>query len=737
MDRSAVAEALRRALVEALETSHAPGAAAYVGDRAGTYFEETRGWRQVEPAKLPAEPDTPYDLASLTKVVATATAVLMLRDEGVLDLDDRVHRHVPIPAFHSITLRHLLTHTSGLVAGKPYYKDASSVDEMLARYAALELEHEPGAHWRYSDAGFMLLGRVVELAARDSLDAFCRRRIFEPLGMTRTGFKPPAAWAASCAATENCAWRGRVLVGAVHDENAYAVGGVSGHAGLFSTAADLARFCRALLDGKLLKPETVDEMTRRGQLALQPRQGLGWWLDAWPGDPRTGNCIGFLPVRSSFGFSGWTGTSLWMDRETGLFAILLGNTCHPTRAARDNHSLRRTFYAAVADAFYPGRFATHSGLDRLVDEDFSPLRGQRVGLLTHRAAVDQFGGHILDVLRRAPDVDLRAVFSPEHGLRSDAEAGAKVSGQAGAVPVVSLYGEQKAPTAEQLADLDCFVVDLQDVGARYYTYAATLKDCLAACAAAQKPVLVLDRPNPVGGDVLEGPIATDIGHAVCWGAVPVRHGMTLGEIALYFAQAAFAGTGLQVLVKTLEGWPRTHLFTDCQLPWVPPSPNIPTPETALVYVGTCLFEGTNLNEGRGTDTPFQVIGAPWLDAKKVVKALDAEDCCGLRIEPVDYTPRAIPGKAANPAYRDEECRGIRMTVETPREVRAFRTAVALLRAIREEHPKRFEWKENFDVLAGSDDLRRRIEAGQTAREIVDLYEPALQAFAQARPRLYT
>lgn len=735
--RDRASKALSQALVKALEDSHSPGAVAVVGNREGTWFQTALGWRQIEPETLPVEAGTPYDLASLTKTVATTTAVLLLRDDGALGLDDPVHRYVPIPAFQRFTIRHLLTHTAGLVAGRDFYKQVSSLDELLTRYAALELEAEPGTHWRYSDVGFMILGRVVEMAARDRLDSFCRKRIFAPLAMERTAFNPPPDWASKCAATENCPWRQRLLVGVVHDENAYAVGGVSGHAGLFSTAGDLATFSRALLDGKILKRETVEEMTRAGQVPFQPRQGLGWWLDSWTGDPRTSNSIGFLPVRASFGFSGWTGTSLWMDHESGQYAILLGNTCHPTRATRDNNTFRRTFYNAVAKNCYPGRFASHSGLDRLIDEDFSPLRGQRIALLTHRAAVDRFGRHILDVLPFAPDVDLRYIYSPEHGLTSQAEAGAQVREQPrSSAPVISLYGEQKLPAPEQLADIDYFVVDLQDVGARYYTYPSTLKDCMTACAAAKKPMLILDRPNPVGGEVIEGPLATDSGAAVCWGNVPVRHGMTMGEIARYFQGTVFNATPLQVIVKPLDGWLRGHLFPDCELPWVPPSPNIPTPETALVYVGTCLFEGTNLNEGRGTDLPFQLIGAPWLDAKKVVAALDAEDCAGCRIEAEDYTPRAIAGKAANPQYRDEECQGIRISVESPRDVRAFRTAVALLCAIRKRHEKKLEWKPSFDVLAGGNDLRRRIEEGQSAKEIIAASEDALRSFNAARPRIY-
>jgi uncharacterized protein YbbC (DUF1343 family)/CubicO group peptidase (beta-lactamase class C family) len=736
-DEASATAALESALAEAVSSASAPGAVALIGGRSGTDFAEAFGWRQVAPEQKPATLDTLYDLASLTKVVATTTAVLLLWEDGVLDLDLPASDFVPFPAFKRFTLRQLLTHTSGLVAGKPYYKEATSIDEMLALYAALPPEWPAGNRWRYSDAGFMILGRVVELAARDSLDAFCRKRIFKPLGMERTGFKPPAAWTADCAATENCPWRGKLLRGEVHDENAYAVGGVSGHAGLFSNAGDLGRFCRGLLSGRLLKPETIEEMTRLGQVPFHPSQGLGWWLDSWTGDPRSGKSVGFLPVRAAFGMSGWTGTSLWMDRSSGRYVVLLSNTCHPSRAARDNDSLRRTFHTAVARRYYPGRFAAHTGLDRLVYEDFAALRGKRIGLLTHHAAVDQFGRHILDVLALAPDVFVQRLYSPEHGFQGTAEAGAKVaSSRFGAVPVISLYGDRKAPSPEELESIDCFVVDLQDVGSRYYTYVATMKDCLAACARAGKPVLILDRPNPVGGEVLEGPIATVTDRAVCWGPVPVRHGMTLGELATFFALTEFAGARPEIRVSAADGWPRAHHFRQCDLPWVAPSPNMPSPETALLYVGTCLFEGTNLNEGRGTDTPFAIIGAPWLDAKKIVKAIAPEDAPGCRLLPVEYTPRAIAGKASNPVYRDQKCEGVRIEIRDPHAVRAFTLATALLTAIRREHGRQFEWKDSFDVLAGSDDLRRRIESGQSAAEIVAAYAPALEALSRQRPRLY-
>ncbi|MCL4217668.1 MAG: DUF1343 domain-containing protein [Candidatus Hydrogenedentes bacterium] len=724
-------EALASGLKNAVQTAAAPGAVAYVGDLHNTYFHGAAGNRQLLPEPLPATTDTVYDLASLTKVVATTTAIMQCRDSGIIDLDDSVGGHLALPAFNALTIRQLLTHTSGLVPGRPFYREATSMDEMLGMYASMNLDRTPGTGRTYSDVGFMMLGRIVELATWNRLDEFCRKYIFDPLEMTSTTFNPPPELALRAAATENCTWRGRIMCGEVHDENAYAVGGISGHAGLFSTAADLALFCRGLLDGSLFKESTVDEMMQLGLLPWYPWQGLGWQLDPW-----LNTSSGFLPSRGAFGHTGWTGTCLWVDREINLIAILLSNTCHPTRAGRHNAVLRETFYTSVAKVFYPRHANTHLGIDRLVLDGFDEIAGKRIAVLTNHAAVDSLGRHVTDVLKLAPATRIARLYSPEHGIAGQAEAGEKVGSQSAAAPVTSLYGQQKRPTQNELNTIDVFVIDLPDVGARYYTYAATMKECLAACAEAGVRVLVLDRPNPLGGLVLEGPVAGQAGSPVCWGEVPVRHGMTMGEIARWFQAAAFAKSKLKLSISALDNWPRGNLYTECSLPWVPPSPNIPTPETALLYVGMCLFEGTNLNEGRGTEIPFHVVGAPWLDARAVVGAIAAEDCPGCQLSPVQYTPVSIPGKAANPRFQNQTCQGVRIDIKAPHDLRAFRTAVALLNAIRHLHKSDFAWADSFDVLAGGPGLRQRIEAGTPAKDIVAGFESALTAYDKGRPKLY-
>jgi uncharacterized protein YbbC (DUF1343 family) len=722
---------LQQWLETAVRRAKAPGASAYVGRHDETLFSGFTGQRQLLPESKPVESDTLYDLASLTKVIATTTAVMRLRDEGALDLDQPVGEVVPVPAFRAFTFRHLLTHTSGLIGYDTWYKEVSSINEILQRLSTLPLASPPGVRRVYSDFGFMLLGKAVELLAGDSLDAYCRKHIFAPMAMFDTTYRPPEDWRNRCAATEQSAWRGRVMVGEVHDEHAYAVGGVSGHAGLFSTVGDVAKFCRALLHGHLLPRKTLDEMATLGQVPSYPWQGLGWKIDPW-----RESTDGFLPSRAAIGHTGWTGTNLWIDRASGLYAILLSNTCHPSRTQRDNRLLRRVFFTGASSAHRFGAINVHTGLDRVLWDSFESLRGKRVAVLTNLAAVDQLGRPLPEVFALDPSVSIKRYFSPEHGFHGQEEAGRRVKKQSAPAPVISLYGDQKRPTPAQLADIDLLVVDLPDVGARYYTYPATMKACLEACAEARKPVLVLDRPNPLGGVVLEGPVTRQVGSDVCWGPVPIRHGMTLGELALFFKATVFANTKLDVRVSLLDGWTRERWFDECSLPWMPPSPNLPTAETALLYVGMCLFEGVNLNEGRGTDTPFKLIGAPWLDAERAAAAIDPLEAIGCQIEVSDYTPRPIPGKSSHPVYENELCQGISLRVTDPAQIRPFTLAVALLRAIRRNHPDQFAWKPFFDILAGGPWLREKIEAGTPALDLAQMLEPDLKTFDHRRPKLY-
>ena len=723
-------EQIQSGLNRAVDLAKAPGAVACVGLGDNRLFLGAAGCRALVPEKESATADTLYDLASLTKVIATTTAVMLLREQNALDLDQPVSEFIPLANLNRLTLRHLITHTAGLPAWRPWYTELSGTLQYVERIAAEAAQAIPGVSRSYSDLGFILLARVVEQAARDRFDAFCTRHIFQPLGMTDTCFNPPTALHARCAPTEQHAERGRLLRGEVHDDNAFAQAGVSGHAGLFSTARDLERFCRALMAGEILQSKTLDEMTRFGQVPCYPWQGLGWWLD-----PTTSGANGFLPARTAMGHTGWTGTSIWMDRNNSLYAILLSNTCHPDKTLRDNDTLRRRFYTPLAAAHYPDTTNAHTGLDKLLRNQFEELRGKRFALLANTAALDQTGRSILEVLAFDKTLQLRYLYSPEHGFAGSAEAGEQVTSQQGNVPIISLYGKQKRPAAAELKNVDLFVVDLPDIGARYYTYMATMKDCMVACAAHDVPMLILDRPNPAGGVILEGPLPGKFGSPVCCAPIPIRHGMTLGELALYFQKTFFKSTRLKVEVVTAENWWRDLQFDACALPWLPPSPNIPDAHAALMYIGTCLFEGLGVNEGRGTNTPFRVCGAPWMRPVRILRQVPEADRAGIKLRPVIYIPRSIPGKASTPKYQDRFCQGILFTITDRRIAQPFRTAVAVISALCKVHPE-VTWEPIFDTLAGGPWLREQIQAGRPASEIVADTVEAVTAFDPMRPRLY-
>ena len=717
-------------LAEAVRQSGAPGAVASVGRNGRAVWTGTFGLRQRVPVQEPVDLETRYDLASLTKVVATTTAVMLLAESGRLDLEAPVSDWIPLKGLDRFTLRHCLTHTTGLPAYRDLKNEVKSPVSMLEQITALQPEAPAGTRREYSDFGFILLGLVVEQAAGDRLDYFCAEHIFEPLGMGNTGFRPDPEARKTCAPTEQDRWRGRLVRGEVHDENAWAMGGVAGHAGLFSTVGDLTHFCEALLGGRLLKPETLQTMIRP-QWDFYPWQGLGWWLD-----PPMDWVNGFLLSRRAFGHTGWTGTSLWLDPETGGFVILLSNSCHPDRNRRDNRTLRKIFHLGAGLYLAPDRTNAIPALDLLQRDQFAVLRKRRgIAVLTNTAAVNAWERPLTNLFEEFR-VPVKIWFSPEHGLKRQAEAGEFVkSDRIAGVPVISLYGKQQRPTVEQLREIDLFVVDLPDVGTRYYTYPHTLLECLTACAAAGVPVMVLDRPNPLGGEILEGPVAEPPFSPVCWGPAPVRHGMTLGETAEWFRTWKKLRP-LKLEIRPCGNWRRELMFPACGMPWQAPSPNLPRPESALAYTGACLLEGTSLNEGRGTENPFLQFGAPWLDPERVLEMLDVAVMSGFSAQPVTYIPRSLPGRSVRPAWMDTACRGVLLDVTDWKAARPFRLFVEVLRAVRHVHGDALTFTPHFDALAGGTALRKRIQDGGDLSDLYDTWKRQQTLFDAERPKLY-
>jgi uncharacterized protein YbbC (DUF1343 family) len=364
-----------------------------------------------------------------------------------------------------------------------------------------------------------------------------------------------------------------------------------------------------------------------------------------------------------------------------------------------------------------------TGLDRLVADGFAPLRGRRVGLLCHPASVDARLRHAAGLLRDAPGVDLRCLFGPQHGLRGETQDNMVewegFRDPATGLPAYSLYGDHRKPTRRMLADLDVLVVDLQDVGARYYTFIWTLLLCLEACAEEGKAVMVLDRPNPLGGvregNVLDSAYRSFVGLA----PLPMRHGLSIGELACWFRDRFDLLVDLEVV--WCEGWRRAAYWDGTGLPWVMTSPNMPTLDTTLVYPGMCLLEGTELSEGRGTTRPFEICGAPFVEPERLAAALAAYRLPGCRFRPLHFEPTFQK-------HAGRLCGGVQIHVHDREGFDAVRTAVTLLAAIRRLWPEAFHWKQPpyeyervklpIDILAGGPQLREGLEAGADPLDIL-------------------
>jgi len=711
-----------------------PGAVVLVGQDGKILHQQAFGKQSYAKDAPAVELDTIYDLASLTKVIATTTAAMILVDEQRLDLDAPVQGYLPKfqgPGKEKVTVRHLLTHSSGIDWWAPLYQEEKGKKAFLERIYPMPLVSEPGTTLKYSDLGILLLGEILERVSGRPLDEFVKERVLEPLGMKDTGWRPPKSLLPRIAPTEMDAWRGRIVHGEVHDENAFALGGVAPHAGLFGTAPDLARLAQMLLwkgvyaNHRIVSRRTVELFTRPANLPPGSSRAIGW-------DTKSpeGSSAGHLFSANSFGHTGFTGTSIWIDPERQLFLILLTNRVHPTRENTMIREVRPAVADAVIRAVDPqASLPTRTGLDRVAaGEDFG-LAGKKLGLVAHAASLTLDGRHAIEVLREQK-LDLVRIFSPEHGLRGQAAAGEKVESGVDSesdLPLVSLYGRKTQPTPEDLAGLDALVIDLQDAGTRFFTYESTLLLCLEAAAEAGIEVIVLDRPNPLGGERIEGPVRAEnvVKSLVSRAPGPLVHGLTLGEMARYANAHLAKPAKLEVI--TMEGWHRGKLWSDTGRSWVNPSPNLRSPEAALAYPGVALLEATNVSEGRGTEAPFLLFGAPWLDPDKVELAVP-----GYRFEAAKFTPRASAA-APEPKYADQECRGWRIEITDPKHASPWRLGVELLSVLSRQPG--FEWKREgkaLEWLLGSPSLFEAIKAGRSSEEILAAGEDEVATWRHQR-----
>ncbi len=771
-----------------IKLQHLPGAVVLVARNGGVVWRKAYGSRAVEPAREVMTANTIFDVASLTKIVATATSIMILVERGQLRLSDPVSNYIPEikgDGKERITIELLLTHRAGYAPDFDLKERWTGYDEAIKRLVREPLRNPPGARFVYSDINYIALGEVIHRVSGVPLDEFARQNIFVPLGMRDTGFRPRATLRSRIAPTEKR--RGQLsylgdkpsesevdadkwLRGGVHDPTAYRMGGVAGHAGLFSTADDLAIYCQMILNGgryrdaTILSPLSVAEMTRP-RIVSEPAwtRGLGWDINASFSTNR-----GDLFPLGSFGHTGFTGTSLWIDSATNMFVVFLSNRVHPDGKG-DVASLRGriasiaagsvTDLAMVARArleqqqYYErltadlARFTASreqalalstplnsgvdvkvlTGIDVLERDGFKQLSGLRIGLITNHTGRDRSGRSTIDVLHKAPGVKLVALFSPEHGIRGGADD--KVSDskdeQTG-LPIFSLYGDTRRPTSDQLKDLDALVFDIQDIGARFYTYPATLGYVMEEAAKVGKPVFVLDRPNPIGGVEVEGPIADgDRLSFTAYHRIPVRHGMTIGELARLFNEQRKIGCDLRVV--EMSGWRRTMWLDETNLVWINPSPNMRSLNEATLYPGVGLLETTNVSVGRGTDTPFELIGAPWIDGQQLAAYLNSQRIAGLRFVPVRFTP-------STSVFKGEECSGVNLIVTDRSRFRPVFAGMEIAVALRKLYPS--EWKvDSYLRLLVNADVLERLKRGDSAGDIQRSWSESLDEFRKARAKV--
>ena len=843
-------------MTDALAAKKLPGAVIQVGHSGHIVFEKAYGNRAEEPELEPMTTDTIFDMASLTKCLATATAVMQLYEAGKLQFDDPIAKYLsefasgvdgsgkPDPRRAQVTIRMLLTHTSG---------EAPDVDlkgtwglakpdkaEGIHRALTTPLQSAPGQTFRYSDINFILLGDLVETLSGQPLEDYTVEHIFRPLGMTETSFHPfdktcgPVVRTGS-AITPGPAPHGRVLVpcpantwsprgldertaptthdaegsaatnpnfdhllrGTVHDPTTRRMGGVAGQAGVFSTTRDIGLYAQALLDrlaGRRstfpLKQSTLELMTSPEQPGRTPAdltqiptntpvtypsrkghdvRGFGWDIDTAYSRPR-----GVVFPIGSFGHTGYTGTTLWMDPGSDTYVVLLANAVHPRDRRGPISGLRGDVATAAARALklYPERAtavaapppahaaAVQTGIDVLESTNFAALREAvtrhgghlRLGLLTNQTGVDHSGRRTIDVLavdakNAISGLELVRLFSPEHGIggAKDSTDIASSTDSTTNLPVRSLYGAKdsdRRPQPADLNDLDAVVIDLQDAGCHFYTYESVLGyfvEALGRSAANHATeLIVLDRPALTNGLTIDGPVS-DSGLESYTNYMPIAacHGMTLGELARFFNGEKNLGATVSVVAAT--GWHRAAFFDETGIPWVNPSPNLRTENAALLYPGFGFLEMTNLSVGRGSSTPFELFGAgttatqaAWFQAAAVAPIyLNSRNLSGVHFETATTT---IADDSNHYPFHGQTIQAVRPVITDRSTLDASAMGIEILAALHTLYPAQFALQRAARLIANAETMAA-LEHGEDPHTIAAAWQPRLETF-RARRDLY-
>jgi uncharacterized protein YbbC (DUF1343 family)/CubicO group peptidase (beta-lactamase class C family) len=732
---------------DAIRAGQIPGAVILIGHQGKIVFHQAFGWRTYEPRREPMAKDTLFDIASLTKVVATTPALLQLVEKGKLSLDDPVYKHWPKFKGYGkerITVRQLLTHYSGLRASLKVKPEWAGYETALKKIAEEKPLHPPDSRFLYGDLNFIILGELIRRVSGQSLDVYCRHHIFQPLGMGNTLFRPPPSLHDRLAPSKEDS------LGEIHDPVAQRMGGIAGHAGVFSTAEDLALFAQAILDGgscpggQVLGRQTVENMVLPHSPADKiPLRGLGWVIHS-ASISNSGPSWSEWLSPGSFGHKGYTGTLIWIDPVSQTYLIVLTNRVYPGGNG-NSETVRDQVFALVAEATgraTPASLAGQSdfaeadglkaaarprvrtGIEVLAARKFAPLADKKVGLITNHTGVDSNGRRTIDLIHKAPKVKLRAIFSPEHGLSGQAES--KVSSgrdAASRAPVFSLYGDTLRPTPQMLKGLDALVFDVQDAGVRFYTYITTMGYAMEAAARQGIPFYVLDRPNPINASLVQGPVMdADLKSFTGYFPLPTRHGMTVGELARMFNEENKIGARLKVVSMT--GYRRGAWFDETGLPWVNPSPNLRSLTQAILYPGVALVEGSNVSVGRGTDMPFELLGAPWIKAQEFMEYLNGRKIPGVEFQPAAFHPDGS-------RYKNQVCYGIRVILTDRQALDSAILGIEIISALYRLYPQDFEIDKTLSLI-GSRSVLQALKEGQDPRTISPAWQASLAQFRQLR-----
>jgi uncharacterized protein YbbC (DUF1343 family)/CubicO group peptidase (beta-lactamase class C family) len=749
----AASKALDDTIQQAIDQNRMPGAVLIIGHDGKVVYRKAYGKRAIVPQPEAMTLDTIFDCASLTKVVATTSSLMKLFEEGKFRLNDKITDY--IPEFQGgkseITIRNLLTHFSGLQPDVPLKQPWTGYDTGLHLAETFRPGGPPASRYAYSDINFILLGELVHRLSGEPLNVYARDNIFLPIGMKESMFQPPASLIPRIAPTERLTKASAPFRGIVHDPTARNMGGVAGHAGLFSTANDLARFAQMMLNGgelngtRLFSPLTVTKFTEPQSPPDQPiLRGLGWDIDS----PHSGNRGELFPI-GSFGHTGFTGTSIWIDPTSQTYVILLANSVHPD--LRPALTAVRGKVATIAAAAFgvarqhvaltgynetltgPGarrqvqrNGTTLTGLDVLASQNFAPLAGKKIGLITNQSGLSATGQRNIDLMKKA-GIQVVAIFSPEHGFLGleDRPGIADTLDPVTDIRVFSLYGKVNRPTPEMLNGIDALVYDIQDIGVRFYTFETTMLYAMEAAAKANIPYYVLDRPNPITGVRVEGPML-DAKHLSFVGygtGEPVRHGLTIGELARMYNTELKIGADLTVI--PMQDWNRGDWFDSTNLTWINPSPNMRSLNAAMLYPGLCFLESPkNMSMGRGTDAPFEQIGADFIGGRELAHYLNAREIPGIRVYPTAFTP-------TESNFKGKRIEGVRFVITNRELLNATRLGLEVAVAIEKLYPGKIDWKVTGRLI-GSDDVIKRIQATEDPRVIEESFQEAVEAFIQQR-----